>query len=295
MVPLVESLTGTRNIQSARVTYSDEFDGVRFDVADGIATITIDRPEAGNALTSAQRVRMGEWLGRADEDLAIRCVVLQATGRFFCTGADLRGGTNIPDAPERPADAPDEVIGDRRRMMLRGAIKTVSAILDCEVPVIAKVQGTAAGIGAHLAFACDLVIASENAKFIEVFARRALAADGLGTWLLPRLVGLQRAKELILLAEDIGAQRAYEIGLVARVVPAEELDDTVAQIARKLADGPTRAHAVNKWLLNRSLDVDRATLAQEEAWMVDIMGRSLDSEEGVNSFIEKREPKFRGY
>ena len=134
------------------MTYSDEFDGVRFDVADGIATITIDRPEAGNALTSAQRVRMGEWLGRADEDLAIRCVVLQATGRFFCTGADLRGGTTIPDAPERPADAPDEVIGDRRRMMLRGAIKTVNAILDCEVPVIAKVQGTAAGIGAHLAF-----------------------------------------------------------------------------------------------------------------------------------------------
>ena len=238
---------------------------------------------------------MGEWLARADEDLAIRCVVLQATGRFFCTGADLRGGTTIPDAPERPADAPDEVIGDRRRMMLRGAIKTVNAILDCEVPVIAKVQGTAAGIGAHLAFACDLVIASENAKFIEVFARRALAADGLGTWLLPRLVGLQRAKELILLAEDVGAQRAYEIGLVTRVVPADDLDATVAEMARKLADGPTRAHAVNKWLLNRSLDVDRATIAQEEAWMVDVMGRSLDSEEGVSSFIEKREPKFRGY
>jgi 2-(1,2-epoxy-1,2-dihydrophenyl)acetyl-CoA isomerase len=139
------------------------------------------------------------------------------------------------------------------------------------------------------------VIASENAKFIEVFARRALAADGLGTWLLPRLVGLQRAKELILLAEDIGAQRAYEIGLVARLVPAEALDETVAQMARKIADGPTRAHAVNKWLLNRSLDVDRATIAQEEAWMVDLMGRSLDSEEGVRSFIEKREPKFRGY
>jgi 2-(1,2-epoxy-1,2-dihydrophenyl)acetyl-CoA isomerase len=171
----------------------------------------------------------------------------------------------------------------------------VNAILDCEVPVIAKVQGTAAGIGAHLAFACDLVVASENAKFIEVFARRALTADGLGTWLLPRLVGLQRAKELILLAEDITAQRAYEIGLVARVVPADDLDTTVAEMARKLADGPTRAHAANKWLLNRSLDVDRATIAQEEAWMVDIMARSLDSEEGVNSFIEKREPKFRGY
>jgi 2-(1,2-epoxy-1,2-dihydrophenyl)acetyl-CoA isomerase len=157
------------------------------------------------------------------------------------------------------------------------------------------VNGTAAGVGAHLALCCDLVIMADHAKFIEVFARRALAADGLGTWLLPRLVGLQRAKELILLAEDISAQRAYEIGLVARVVPAEDLDATVADMARKLADGPTRAHAINKWLLNRSLDVDRATIAQEEAWMVDVLGRSLDSQEGVNSFIEKRDPNFRGY
>ena len=223
------------------MTYSDEFDGVRFDVADGIATITIDRPQAGNALTSAQRARMVEWFARADEDLAIRCVVLQATGRFFCTGADLSGGTVIPDAPERPADAPDEVIGERRRMMLRGAIRNVSAILDCEVPVIAKVQGTAAGIGAHLAFACDLVIASENAKFIEVFARRALAADGLGTWLLPRLVGLQRAKELILLAEDISAQRAYEIGLVARVGPSASLRAICATVSSRSSAGTTRA------------------------------------------------------
>jgi 2-(1,2-epoxy-1,2-dihydrophenyl)acetyl-CoA isomerase len=237
---------------------------------------------------------MGEWLGRCDEDLAIRCVVLQATGGFFCTGADLSGGAPAV-ASTRPADAPERVIGERRRMMLRGAITTVNAILDCEVPVIAKVQGTAAGIGAHLAFACDLVIVSENAKFIEVFARRALAADGLGTWLLPRLVGLQRAKELILLAEDISATRAYEIGLAARVVPADELDATVADLARRLADGPTRAHAVNKWLLNRSLDVDRATMAQEEAWIVDVMAQSLDSEEGVSSFMEKRAPNFRGY
>ena len=273
---------------------AEDFDGVRFEVADGIATITIDRPEAGNALTSEQRVKMGEWLGRADEDLAIRCVVLQATGRFFCTGADLSGGAP-PTASARPADAPERVIGERRRMMLRGAITTVNAILDCEVPVIAKVQGTAAGIGAHLAFACDLVIASENAKFIEVFARRALAADGLGTWLLPRLVGLQRAKELILLAEDVSAARAHEIGLVTRVVPADELDANVTELARRLADGPTRAHSVNKWLLNRSLDVDRATMAQEEAWIVDVMAQSLDSEEGVSSFMEKRAPNFRGY
>jgi 2-(1,2-epoxy-1,2-dihydrophenyl)acetyl-CoA isomerase len=276
------------------VSFSEEYDGVRFEIADGIGTITIDRPQAGNSLTSDQRVKMGEWFARADEDLGIRCVVLQATGRFFCTGADLSGGAPAIES-ERPSDAPERVIGERRRMMLRGAIRTINAILDCEVPVVAKVQGTAAGIGAHLAFACDLVIASEDAKFIEVFARRALAADGLGTWLLPRLVGLQRAKELVLLAEDIPASRAHEIGLVTRVVPADELDATVADLARRLADGPTRAHSVNKFLLNRSLDVDRATMAQEEAWIVDVMAQSLDSDEGVNSYLEKRPPKFRGY
>ncbi len=219
---------------------TEHYDGIRFEVTDGIATITFDRPEAGNALTSDQRVQVGKWLARADEDLAIRCVVIRATGRFFCTGADLRGGTPATES-ERPADAPERVIGERRRMMLRGAITTVNAILDCEVPVIAAVQGTAAGIGAHIALACDLVVASEDAKFIEVFARRALAADGLGTWLLPRLIGLQRAKELVLLAEDVDAQRAHEIGLVTRVVPAEDLERTVAEMARKLADGPTRA------------------------------------------------------
>src|SRR5882757_8575477 len=112
------------------MTSHDEFDGVKFDVADGIATITIDRPEVGNALTAAQRARMCDWLARADEDLTIRCVVLQANGRFFCTGADLRTTTVTPDAPTRPVDAPDEVIGDRRRTMLRNAIRNVSAILD---------------------------------------------------------------------------------------------------------------------------------------------------------------------
>ncbi len=104
---------------------------------------------------------------------------------------------------------------------MRGAIKLVSSIMDCEKPVIAAVQGTAAGIGAHVAFACDLVIAAEEAKFIEIFARRGLVADGLGTYLLPRLIGLQRAKELIFFADDVAAQRAYEIGLVSRVVPGD--------------------------------------------------------------------------
>ena len=265
---------------------------IHFDLADGILRITLDRPDAGNSLTGDQREQILDWLGRANEDLAIRCVVLGATGRFFCTGADLR---QSGPAPARPEGAPDRLVGDLRRTMKNGAIKLVNAILDCEKPVVAAVQGTAAGIGCHIAFACDLVVASEDAKFVEVFARRGLTADGLGTWLIPRLVGLQRAKEMILLAEDVPAARAAEIGLVTRVVPAAELEATVTDIARRLAEGPTRAHATNKFLLNRSLDVDRHTMAEEESWAVDVMSHTHDATEGVASFVERRPPEFRGY
>jgi 2-(1,2-epoxy-1,2-dihydrophenyl)acetyl-CoA isomerase len=258
-----------------------------------VATITLNRPDAGNAVTREQRERMHEWLERANEDRSIRCVVIGATGRFFCTGADLSGVAEEQSPPEE--GMPEHRVGDSRRMMLRGAITTVSKILDCEKPVIAKVQGTAAGIGCHIAFACDLVVAADSAKFIEVFARRGLVADGLGTWLLPRLIGLQRAKELILLAEDVSAARAHEIGLVTRVVPAEELDAEVAKLARQLADGPTMAHSANKWMLNRSLDLDRQTMGGEEAWIVDVMNNTLDSKEGVSSFFERRPPNFRGF
>ncbi|MEX1006478.1 MAG: enoyl-CoA hydratase-related protein [Acidimicrobiia bacterium] len=266
---------------------------ILFAVDKGVLRITLNRPEMGNAITQAQRVQLAKWIERANEDHTIRCVVIGATGRFFCTGADLRGQRGPEE--ERPEGQPERVVGDTRRMMLRGAIATVNSILDCEKPVIAAVQGTAAGIGCHIAFACDLVVASEDAKFVEVFARRGLAIDGLGAWLLPRLIGLQRAKELVLLAEDVSAQRALEIGLATRVVPAAELEKTVDALANQLASGPTKAHMVNKWLLNRSLDVDRHSLAGDEAWIVDIMANTSDSGEGVASFVERRPPNFRGF
>jgi 2-(1,2-epoxy-1,2-dihydrophenyl)acetyl-CoA isomerase len=263
-------------------------------ISEGVATITMNRPDAGNALTTDQRLQMMEWIERANEDASIRCVVIGATGRFFCTGADLRSGSETSVAPAADG-TPEPLVGDIRRQMLRGAISFINAVIDCEKPVIASVPGTAAGIGAHLAFACDLVVAADTAKFIEVFARRGIACDGLGTWLLPRLVGLQRAKELVLLAEDLSATRAQEIGLVSRVVPPDQLDATVAGLARRLATGPTRAHSVNKWLLNRSLDLDRHTMADDEAWVVELLAHTDDRTEGVTSFVERRPANFKGY
>lgn len=272
---------------------SDAHQEILLDLADnGVYTITLNRPEAANSLTMENRAQIMEAFDRADVDPRVRCVVLRATGRFFCTGADLRASK---EAAPKPEGAPDKIVGDHRRMMLRNAIKLMNMIIDCEKPVIGQVEGTAAGIGAHLAFACDMVIAGEQAKFIEVFARRGLAADGMGTWLLPRLIGLQKAKELVFLAEDITAQRACEIGLVNRVVPAAEVQATVADIAGRIAAGPTRAHMINKRLINRSTDVDRATIAEEEAMWVELNGYTEDSKEGVASFMERRDPDFRGF
>jgi len=146
------------------------------ELADGVLRITIDRPDAGNAITADQRETIIAWLDDADTDPEVRCIVLGATGRFFCTGADLR---------QPPGDPrPEPATGDIRRTMLRGTIRLMHALLDSEKPIIARVQGTAAGIGAHLAFCCDLVVVSEDAKFIEIFARRGLAYAQHGPELL---------------------------------------------------------------------------------------------------------------
>jgi 2-(1,2-epoxy-1,2-dihydrophenyl)acetyl-CoA isomerase len=269
-----------------------EVEGVEVVLERGRVTMTLTRPEAGNALGADQREALLVGLARANEDAAVRVVVLASTGRIFCGGADLRKTRALPPRPE---GAPDKMVGDVRRIMLGGAIRLINAVLDCEKPVIAAVQGTAAGIGAHLALACDLVVASEEASFLEVFARRGLAVDGLGAWLLPRLVGLQRAKEMVLLAEPVPAARALELGLVTRVVPAAELAGVVDDLALRIGEGATRAHSVNKWLLNRSLDLDRHTMAEEEARVCDALSFTADSAEGVAAFVERRPAVFRGF
>ncbi|MEV7561605.1 enoyl-CoA hydratase-related protein [Streptomyces sp. NPDC089795] len=261
-------------------------DEVLHRIDNGVAWITLNRPEAMNAVTWDQRERVIALLADASADPAVRAVVLTATGKGFCAGADLRGS---PGAP-----AGERVAGDVARMIRLGAQRLITAVLDCEKPVLAAVNGTAAGIGAHLALACDLVIAAEPARFIEVFVRRGLVPDGGGAYLLPRLVGPQKAKELMFFGDAVPAVEAERLGLVNRVVPVGELEATAREWAERLAQGPTRALAMTKQLVNASLDGDRAAALAAEATAQEINMTTADANEGVASFVERRTPKYLG-
>ncbi|MFF2698683.1 enoyl-CoA hydratase/isomerase family protein [Streptomyces cyaneofuscatus] len=253
---------------------------------DGASWITLNRPEVMNAVTWEQRERVIALLADASADPAVRAVVLTATGRGFCAGADLRG---------TPAQTRERLPGDVARTIRLGAQRLIAAVLDCEKPVIAAVNGTAAGIGAHLAFACDLVLAADTARFIEVFVRRGLVPDGGGAYLLPRLVGPQRAKELMFFGDALTAADAERMGLVNRAVPEAELAGLAAAWAGRLADGPTRAIALTKQLVNDSLTADRATAFAAEAAAQEINMTTRDANEGVASFVERRTPEYRGH
>ncbi|WP_329621839.1 enoyl-CoA hydratase-related protein [Streptomyces sp. NBC_01255] len=260
-------------------------DEVLHAVENGVSWITLNRPEAMNAVTWDQRERIIALLASASADPDVRAVVVTATGRGFCAGADLRGA---------PSSGADRVAGDVARMIRLGAQRFIGAVMDCEKPVIAAVNGTAAGIGAHLAFACDLVLAADSARFIEVFVRRGLVPDGGGAYLLPRLIGPQRAKELMFFGDAVPAAEAKEMGLVNRVVPAEDLEKTAREWAERLAQGPTRALALTKQLVNASLDTDRATAFATEATAQELNMTTRDAQEGVASFVERREARYEG-
>jgi 2-(1,2-epoxy-1,2-dihydrophenyl)acetyl-CoA isomerase len=264
-----------------------------YSVEGGVATITLNRPDSANAITPDQRNTVIRLLEEATTDLHVRVVVITATGKHFCTGADLRV-SKIPDNP-RPEGAPERALGDVGRNIKRGAQRLVGAIIDCEKPVIAAVNGTAAGIGAHIALASDIILVADNARFIEVFSRRGITPDGGGAYLLPRIIGLPKAKELIFYGDDLPAAEAERIGLVNKVVPAAELEATVADWAGRLAKGPTKAIGLAKWLLNRSLDSDRQTAFDEEAWAQELASHTEDFKEGVQAFIERREVAFKGW
>jgi 2-(1,2-epoxy-1,2-dihydrophenyl)acetyl-CoA isomerase len=256
-------------------------DGLRVEVDGPVATLTLDRPAALNALTVPVKVALREALESLAADRAVRAVILTGAGRAFCAGQDL-AERDEPDA------APLDVeVRERYNPIIR-------ALQSMGQPVIAAVNGVAAGAGASLAFACDLRIASEEARFVLAFGRIGLVPDSGATWFLPRLVGPAKAAELALVGDSVDAAEALRLGLVSKVVPGPELMSEAQALAERLAEGPPLALALTKGALKRSLTINLDEALEGEAKLQGIAGATADHAEGLAAFREKRPPRFTG-
>jgi 2-(1,2-epoxy-1,2-dihydrophenyl)acetyl-CoA isomerase len=279
---------------TAETTDRDVDDLIRYELVDGVAHITINAAGQGNALAGDMRDRLAERMVEASDDLRVRAVVLRGAGeKHFCTGAALGGPQ--PPQPPRPEGAPDRALGDMARTIRTGWQRLASSILDCEKPVIAAVNGTAAGGGAQLVLACDLVVMADTATFIEVFVRRGIMADAGGIYLLPRIVGMHRAKELLYLGDAVTAADAERIGMANRVVPAADLDATATELAQRFCSLPTKAIGLTKRMLNRSFETSREQSFEDEAFFQEMIVGTGDTQEGLAAFRERRSPEFRGW
>jgi 2-(1,2-epoxy-1,2-dihydrophenyl)acetyl-CoA isomerase len=252
-----------------------------FDVADRVATITLNRPDALNALTIGLKDELLAMLVQVSNDPAVRAVVLTGAGRAFCAGQDLHERLK-PDAVPL-----DEEIRERYNPI-------ILAMRHLDRPIIGAINGIAAGAGASLAFACDVRIAAENASFLLAFGRIGLVPDSGTTWFLPRLVGSAKATELALLGEPMSASDAARIGLVAKVVPADSVVAEARAIAARLADMAPQAVALTKWALQASWTTSLEEQLEMEAQLQGIAGATADHAEGIAAFLERRPPRFTG-
>jgi len=257
------------------------FEALRYDVADGIATLVLNRPDVLNSLTVALKTELLTAFRHAARDDQVRALVLTGAGRAFCAGQDLRERLE-PDALPLAA----EIRARYNPLIL--------AMANLPKPIVGAINGVAAGAGASLAFACDLRIAAESASFILAFGRVGLIPDSGATWFLPRLVGAARAAELAMTTEPLAAADAERIGLVSRVVPDGELLGEARNLAAKLAAGAPRALALTKRALRRSLETDLESALEYEAQLQGIAGATADHREGIQAFLDKRPPRFRG-
>jgi 2-(1,2-epoxy-1,2-dihydrophenyl)acetyl-CoA isomerase len=261
-----------------------DWKAIQYAVENDVAWVTMNRAEQRNAVNAEMREELVRVFTDARTDPGIRALVLTGAGKGFCTGADLSGPRG--QGPSGP--------GAGREVMKGSSQRLIRALWELEKPVIAAVNGVAAGLGSHLAFASDFVIAAAEARFIEVFVRRGIAVDAAGAFLLPRLIGLQKAKELVFFGDDLSADDALRIGLVNKVVPGDQLHAAAREWAERLAQGPTFAIGMSKRLLNRSLESSFETALEEEATAQALVTQSEDTREGMMAFMERRAPQFKG-
>ncbi len=283
-------------------------DDVLFDKrSDGVALITLNRPDSLNAMGGQLMPMLAQFLEQCRMDREVRCVVLTGTGRGFCAGGDVKQMGQRPEPAGAAAQAESRSDGDGGQrpsvltmldpgvMVLRESQMRTSYVLHTmPKPTIAMVNGYAVGAGLSLALACDLRIASEQAKFGTAFRNIALSGDFGGSYFLQRLVGMGKARELYFTAEIIDAEAALRLGMVNRVVPHDTLAEETLAFAAKLAAGPTATFARMKDNLNLAAHADLKTLLDQEGFNQRLTGMSNDSREAVRAFIEKREPKFAG-
>jgi enoyl-CoA hydratase/carnithine racemase len=269
----------------ATAPLTKEWEHFEFTVADGVATVTLDRPEKLNALTFDVYADLRDLIIELPQHEDVRVLVITGQGRGFCSGGDV-----------------EEIIGELRKFetaelleftRMTGAV--VKALRECPLPVIAAVNGVAAGAGSVIALASDFRLLAESAKFAFLFTKVGLAGADMGSaYLLPRLVGLGRATELLILGDKVTAERASEIGLATQVVPDSELPAAASALARRLADGPALAYATTKVLLTRELDMDLGSAIELEAITQALLMTTKDHKEFYAAWTAGREPRWTG-
>ncbi len=262
---------------------AEDYNTLEFDVRDGVAHVTLDRPEAGNALNLELSQELLRAVLRCDEDPEVRAVLLAGAGDMFCVGGDLKSfseqGEHLPHHLKEVTTYLHAAVSRMARM---------------DPPVVAAVHGAAVGAGMSLSFACDLVLAAESARFVMAYSNAGLTPDGSSTYYLPRLVGLKRALDLTLTNRQLSAQEAMEWGIVTRVVPDEDLSEEAGALGSRLAAGATKALGAAKRLLHTGLTETLETQMEHETQTIADMARTADAREGIASFLEKRQAEFTG-
>lgn len=257
------------------------FEAIIYEVKDGVAYITLNRPDVFNAFNDQQSFELQDALKQAERDKDVRVLVLSGAGKAFCSGQDLKA-----------------ISGSKNRSLSDSLYKRYNPIIrsmrNMPKPIIARLNGVAAGAGCSLALACDMIVASENASLIEVFVNVGLVLDSGSSYFLPRIVGSQKAFEWSTMGTKVSAQEAFNLGIINRICIAEELDEEVKKLTDYYSKAPTKAIGMMKKMLNKAGHSDLETMLEYEAFCQEIAGKSEDYKEGVTAFNEKRKPEFKG-
>jgi 2-(1,2-epoxy-1,2-dihydrophenyl)acetyl-CoA isomerase len=256
-------------------------DFIAFEQIGSVAKITLNRPDKFNSFVREMALELQAKLKACAEDDSVRAILLTGEGKAFCAGQDL-------------AEAIEDNGIELQKIVSEHYNPIVTLIREIEKPIVGAINGVAAGAGANIALACDITIASEHASFIQAFSKIGLIPDSGGTFFLPRIIGMQRATALMMLGDKVTAQEAADMGMIYQAVPSDEFDETSMKLARKLASMPTKGLGLTKRLLNESFTNNLATQLQREDDIQTIAGNTYDYQEGVQAFLEKRKPEFKG-